>query len=370
MRKWLSAVRNARFVRAPILTHMMVDPPPLPQRRLPNACSLSDAFLQRLCAAYAAAEPPQAADIWTGIADKSSVFRDLLRKADIQGLRRHLENLFGETTLWGMGHSSAFIERDSEFDVRYFSDRCRDALFSLAEALAVRGLMSNAQTPLDLYARSLNGDLSLLLPDVEAALGHSLSPTSLGGPPVADAGATVLNPDFLRHAYIMHRVQEIGIRPEQSILEIGGGFGCVARYAYMRGLRNFTIIDLPFSNALQAAFLADSLGEDAVTLYGEAPTGPIRLIPSTAKDALADKYDLVLNMDSLPEIDEAMEYIGLIRTKATYFLSVNQEAQKVGAGFKQHIVPHLVAEAGGFRRLSRHRYWMEDGYAEELYVIS
>lgn len=366
---WLKMARNAGYARFPTLTHLMIDPPHMQTRRLDKSCSLSDAFLQRMCVAFQTAEPHTGHDVWANIETQSRDLRGALASGDLVQLREHLTDLFGGSALYGMAHISAFLKPGSPYGLEYFPLRCRDSLFALAEALGVRGLMSNQQTPLKEYIATLNGDLEQLIGSVEVALGHSLDPPALGGPPVAIVGSRVLNPDAIRHAYIMHRVQQIGINTESPILEIGGGFGCVARYASLRGYRNYTIIDLPFVNAIQAAFIADALGEDAVAMHGETTPAAVRLVPATATDTLASSYELVINMDSLPEIAEADAYVQMIKNKANLFLSVNQEANRLSHGFRQHVVPRLLDEAGGFKRLSRHPYWMEQGCAEELYSI-
>ena len=52
----------------------------------------------------------------------------------------------------------------------------------------------------------------------------------------------------------------------------------------------------------------------------------------------------------------------------TAFLSVNQEAKAYVPGVgPQQCVAELVDEAGGFERVSRQRYWMRQGYVEEVY---
>ncbi len=57
---------------------------------------------------------------------------------------------------------------------------------------------------------------------------------------------------------------------------------------YLRGHRNYTIIDLPFVCALQAAFLRP-LGENAVRLYGEDEAAPIVLWqPAIATSSMGD----------------------------------------------------------------------------------
>ena len=168
-----------------------------------------------------------------------------------------------------------------------------------------------------------------------------------------------------------YRLKQLGFGSDTKILEIGGGYGCVARFAYLQGFRNYTIVDLPYVNAIQAAFLSAAIGESEVSCYGEN-AAPIKIRPCTQKDSLEDKYDLVINMDSLPEInaDEAISYLEKIKSSAKFFLSINQEAKKLHKKtIAQHSVPDLIEKVGGFKRVYRYPYWLEEGYAEELYEV-
>ncbi len=242
----------------------------------------------------------------------------------------------------------------------------------MAEALAVLPLPSNQQTKLADYIAYLNTDLEELFPRVEAALGFGLDAPLIGRPNVCILGGIPTTPDLVRHAYVVHRLREIGLKPDDAILEIGGGFGVVALLAYRAGFRNYTIIDLPLVNAIQAYYLGTALGPDAIAGFREA-RGPINILPPQAIEGLPDRgYALVLYMDSLPEISrpDAEAYLRHIRRLTPLFLSINQEAQKVyrDAG-PQLWISKLIDEVGGFRRLSRQRYWTDQGYAEELYSV-
>ncbi|MCF8470010.1 MAG: hypothetical protein K9G30_04445 [Parvibaculum sp.] len=363
----LAVIRNARYARFPTLTRLMLDPPRLPVMREESVSSLSDTFLGRLSRAFRLSHEARAENgVWGELAPRSQTFEHALMDGDPVRLRPLLDDLFGGPILIGMAHTALFIGPQSPYGADYFHIRCRDALLALGEALAVRPLMSNQQTSWRAYRANLKDELGDLAEQIEHALGHSLEPPAFGGPPVALAGAFRLNPDNIRHAYVMHRVEQLGIAKEGGILEIGGGFGNVARYAWLRGFRNYTIIDLPFANAVQAAFLAGTLGEDVVALHGEDRDAAIRLVPSTRKNEMKGQFGLALNMDSLPEIphSEALEYAGIIGTRAQLFLSINQEARARG----QHDIASIFTGQRGFHRLHRHPYWMEQGYAEELYA--
>ena len=84
-----------------------------------------------------------------------------------------------------------------------------------------------------------------------------------------------------------------------------------------------------------------------------------------------ERYDLVINQDSLPEMppETAAMYISRIRTIAPLFYSINQEAAAPNTDeFRQVIVPELVGRDGGYQRLSRNLFWLRDGYVEEVYA--
>ena len=78
-----------------------------------------------------------------------------------------------------------------------------------------------------------------------------------------------------------------------------------------------------------------------------------------------ENYDLVLNVDSLTEIDEtvAKEYWVLIRKKAKKFLSINHEAN----GFT---VAGLIESDSGIKNTCRSPYWLRGGYIEEVWHFS
>jgi hypothetical protein len=51
------------------------------------------------------------------------------------------------------------------------------------------------------------------------------------------------------------------------------------------------------------------------------------------------------------------------------FLSINQEAKAPNLDVgRQNCVAELVETHGGLQRIARHRYWMRQGYVEEVFV--
>ena len=360
-------------MRFPTLTRLFLDTPSLTTLFGENSYPFGDAILDRICNAFMLANKADGQeDIWTELKASNSEFIQALNNKNFDHLRTAFSNLFHGPLLYGMGHTAIFLTKRSPYDRQYFSLRCRDAILGLAEALAIKPLASNQQTSLDDYISSTNADLENYVTRIEKELGHSIEAPKVGKPPIAMVGQYFVSPDSVRHAYIMHRVKQLGYSAENSILEIGGGFGNVARYAFAHGFRNYTIIDIPYVTAIQAAFLAASVGEDNISLFGETAVKPIRIHPSTQKNRLSGTIDLAINMDSLPEINmaESLEYLNFIKSKGRYFMSINQEAKKTHKGkIKQYSVPDLVEMTGNFKRLHRHPYWMEQGYAEEYYAV-
>ena len=98
-----------------------------------------------------------------------------------------------------------------------------------------------------------------------------------------------------------------------NICEIGGGAGHLAYYLYKMGFKNISIVDLPTVSVLQMYFLGMNIGQDKIK----------HLAPSE----FTGKYDLVINCDSMPEmnINTATNYCNIIRDNAKYFISVNTE---------------------------------------------
>ncbi len=145
-----------------------------------------------------------------------------------------------------------------------------------------------------------------------------------------------------------------------SILEIGAGMGRSALYAHQWGLGQYTIVDLPMANVAQAAFLGAVLGEDAICLTGENRSG-IRILTPNWLFATGDRFDIMLNTDSLTEmpLETATRYAQIAMDRAGKLLSINHEAND--------LLVHELAPLRG-RSLYRGSYWLRSGYVEELFV--
>ncbi len=162
--------------------------------------------------------------------------------------------------------------------------------------------------------------------------------------------------------YQVFRLRQLTDVYGPRILEIGAGLGRTAGYAHTLGLREYTIVDLPMTNVAQASFLGQTLGPDVITLFGEQPhPGRLRIVTPEWLRASSEIYNVVLNVDSMTEMDRrfADEYAAFIQARAACFLSINHEANRFRVSELAPLQPMFV---------QRFPYWMREGYTEELYV--
>lgn len=368
-----------RVLHAPRTTHPAFTRPLIGLRgprveRLEACAAPSDELLRRICACFRngrllndGATP----SMWDAHEAIRAPLIAALAGDDIQALRALLLDLFGGNLIDGMSHGNRMFadERLNPYSPRFVALRTIDCLHSLAEATGEKPAPSFAQMGLQGYLSTLKDDDGALLARLERRIGFGLDMPAVGRPYICRLGGCATAPDILRHAYLAHRLREMGYGPDSRVLEIGGGFGMLALCARRAGIGHVTIIDLPFVNAIQMGYLGTALGSDEVSGVTEEER-PVRLLPPDAIAGLPDNsFDIVVNCDSLPEMGRATagNYLREIRRLAPCFLSINQEAQKVHQGLAQNLVPALVDEVGGFRRRLRFRHWMEQGYVEELY---
>ena len=110
-----------------------------------------------------------------------------------------------------------------------------------------------------------------------------------------------------------------------------------------------------------------TLGADKVRLAGE----PYLTTPGCVNLLLPDeflngeqRYDLVINVDSFPEINRrnAQQYWNKIENCSNSFFSINHE-------FNELTVKELYKDSPRIQSVTRHPSWMRRGYVEELIVF-
>lgn len=312
-------------------------------------------------------------DLWSGILEKE--FADLIAILDSRDAPKLVDYLmhFGESYTWfgGLCFSldgyNYLNKAEKNVAISYF-----DKLICLAEAVGAISLENPEQGA---WGENVKLDVNVLTELIEAQTGTSLH-MSQGIVPVTGIDSTI-GPIHYRHVnsyYAAWRAKSLVDKADGSVCEFGAGNGIAAYYAHRMGIAKYTTIDLPLTNVFSGWLLINAVGGDKVGLHGE-PTiaNGIQLLPSwKCADIGSNTFDLVLNQDSFPEIDKTLllSYFDVIKkTASQYFLSINHETESPMAEVGHSNVSKLLKHNPHFSRLSRSKYWIREGYVEELYRI-
>ena len=339
----------------------------------PDPMDAARSAAERVVAAYRRAlaeEQAPAPSLWDHAAAQQVEFLHALAKGDVETVAGQLSNFFATQLVWGM--APVLTPETSQHAYSGYLIRTGDAIVSLAQAIGVFGARSIEQGgPLhqqQIPIETLDG----LVAVIEHHTGLVLSFLDVASNRGWRFGARVTNADTLRHTYGVWRLQQLGVNSDDALVEIGGGFGCMAALAARAGFRNYTILDLPWVNAIQGYVLIRTLGHEAVQLHGETRRAPVRVAPFWTISAMKRRsVDVVVNVNSLPEIgyDTARHYIqriAIIIRRA--FLSINQEGEAATVhGTRQLRVWDLARAEPRLQLRSRYLSWMEQGYVEEIY---
>lgn len=360
------------------LIHPVINPPLAPIVMLdPDlADARSHEATGRVVDAYhAAMQGSQAASpsMWAAIEAQHAKFFTAVHARDLMTVQQTLARLFHTPLIWGLGR----VHPETPIHIRAGQPQgvqiqVTDALVSLAEATGASRITSIEQEGVDRHLAALQRDIDSLLAALVERTGLEVDMPEAGANYGCRIAGRHVSIDTLVHAYTAYRLRQLGVEANERIVEIGGGYGCLAYVCRRNGYADYTIVDLPWVNLIQGYLLIMSLPPDSVSLYGEADR-PVKVRPFWEFGGLADRsVDVVVNTDSLPEIGEetGRRYIAdIARVTRRCFLSINQEAttEYPGVG-RQLYVNGLCGEEPRLRLLHRHRYWMRQGYVEELFV--
>jgi hypothetical protein len=341
-----------------------------------DSCQLEPNFISRIKLAYRLALAIQSTEneegMWMGLnARKQDVHFALLNESDalVYILARP-----GDTDLF-CGFENCFSEcintmRGLEPDMlKAAGEAVYSDLILLAEAIGAKRRRNqeqpNAPGAILAHARL---HINELLSDIERVLGCPLQfpnpfPDEFG----VQTRAGLISYRALQAVYQALRVNQLAKKYGGRVLEIGAGLGRTAYFSRHLGLTDYTIVDLPLTGVAQAAFLGSVIPCSEIILTGEAnkPQGlgkGVRIISPEQFFSEGREYDVVLNVDSLTEMPKtiAMQYASFARLNANVLLSINHEVNTF-------TVADLEALAGTL--ISRHPYWMREGYVEEVFVF-
>jgi hypothetical protein len=328
-------------------------------------------LVERIMAAYRRAVSSFAWDsssMWTGIFEQHHTeIHQALMAGDVDTVSRALRDPGSSNLFYGFDSLGPVSDPAKDPYAPYTSLITLDRLVSFGEALgAIR--LDHPESYLDRATQTFTADE--VIEPIEAALGFELSfPAPFPGERGLSSRRGVIVPRAVDALYQAWRVSKlVGPRDGTArLLEIGGGLGRTALYARAFGLLDYTLVDLPLTAVSSAYFLGCALGPDAIVCFGEETDDAdrrIKLLPPEAFFAAGADYDLVLNVDSLPEVgrETAQRYLAEIASHTGLFLSINHEA---GA----FTVRELLDEAGLTERTQRFPSWTRPGYAEELLTL-
>lgn len=306
-------------------------------------------------------------DMWREISKGHAAFEDALEARDATRVSEMLLNVCQSPLAVGFENGGGAPAWNS-----YLALNAIDKFLALAEALGCLPVQCPEQG--EWGYESI--DLDDLRRRVQARVPFDMAPPQAGGAFGIRFDDGILSERNLQAIHTaLQAIDVLAGSDRRVVCEIGGGIGSLTLYLARAGMDEVCLYDLPTVSVVQGWYLLTNLGVDAVHLHGEPPrSARVRVLPFWQFDhARDDHFTLVVNQDSLPEIDAAiaLHYLRLIARKTTgYFLHVNQEGRGMNAdGRRQSVVPELVEQAGHFRRLRRCRDWMREGYVAETYRI-
>lgn len=238
-----------------------------------------------------------------------------------------------------------------------------DGLLSLAEAVGARRAdYPEIDIDTTLATRTATYNIDSILDDIEAAVGIKLNfPNPFPGELGLPSNRGIIGFRSIQSLYQAWRIAQLANGDSTfRVLEIGAGLGRTAYFAHLLGVTNYTIIDIPLTNAAQGYFLGRVLGPDRVALHYEEQGNRVRVLPATVLTNHNEKYDLIVNVDSLTEMpyDVASMYWLFARKSSNAFLSINHE-------YNPHTVHQLYKEDRSVRAI-RYPYPLRRGYLEEF----
>lgn len=305
-------------------------------------------------------------DLWTGLIRNE--LPDLIKaieKNDAKGLSDFLLH-FGNSFVWFGGITTCIDGYNRNLDLNHVALTYYDKLICLAEYLGVIQFENPESGP---WGKNLQLDINIVVDKIEQHLGISISPPL--GAIHTDGLETSKGLFHYRHInslYSAVRLKELNPL-NQPCLEFGGGLGITALYASKLGIKNYTMLDLPITCLLAGNYLLNSMKPEDVCLYGEVMgINQIKLLPYWECLKLQPNYfQTTLNQDSFPEIDDTLlkEYLNQIkRVTNDNFLSINHEY------FYPRTVNSFVNNWTQFKKIYRSKYWIREGYIEELWKVS
>ena len=246
-----------------------------------------DSFVARVIAAYqfSFAGYEGSESFWdTSFADLKADVHDALISGDLDRVRHILGDPGGTDLFYGFDNLARSLIPNGRY-VPIPGDQngalIYRELLMLCQAIGVLPLR-NPENPAENPATIQ--DVEAILVELDGALGFDITfPNPFPGEVGIATSRGIASYRAVQALYQARRVAALlGKRADARVLEIGAGMGRTAFYVCQLGISDYTIIDLPMTNVAQAAFLGRAMGEDRISLAGEARRAKARLLPPPA----------------------------------------------------------------------------------------
>lgn len=336
-------------------------------------------LIERVISAYKSAirryEPSGSA--WDReIAEIKKKIHETLLAGDVRAVGKLLRDPANSTLFWGFDAIAkappGFIEPHETVirtlcpseDWRFlYALWLFDALNALGEALGARRLSYLETDPENVGCHDAGTrTVDDIVDQIGSMLGTQLQfPNPFPGELGLSSRRGVIGFRTIQAIYQAWRIRQItNGNPAAKVLEIGAGLGRTAYYANRLGISNYTIVDIPLTNAAQGYFLGRVLGSGAVRLCSEQCGGPLLVTPFSEITTTDPYYDLIVNVDSWTEMspDVAERYWTFARSATRTVLSINHEHNPLTIRSMYSKNPEV--------RVSRYPYWVRKGYVEEI----
>jgi hypothetical protein len=322
------------------------------------------------------AEGPQ--DIWTysaGTVHKD--FIDLLMKGKIRKVAECLCNMSSQGVTHGLsvGAESYRLLKLSDASSRFIAAYVWDRLLALNEAIGTVRVENPEQGPWEENCRIGVNDL---VEKANAFFGINIVPDVNDGECLGlGTRYGVLMARDLYSVYAAYRLKQLtkcSGEPASEICEIGSGIGRLIHYLAKFGFSRIWSFDLPYVQVLAGFEALKSLGGRGVALFGEdRKDARVVFMPHFSfGEHLEPRFSITVNQDSMPEMGAEIvkSYLRQIRSNTSrYFVSINHESMPMGHyDIPQNNVSDLIRDIGGFRLMRRDRFWLREGYVEEIYA--
>lgn len=300
---------------------------------------------------------------------------DALSGADIQRAAKLLRNPAETTFFWGFDaiakaplgfvepHENVIKQLNKSEDWKsLYSLWLMNGLTSVAEALGTRRVPYLETEPhqVGVYEKAAQST-DQVLDQIEAALSVKLKfPNPFAGELGLPSSRGLVGFRSVHAVYQAWRIAKIAKqRSDFRVLEIGAGLGRTAYFANLLGVKDYTIVDIPLTNAAQAYFLGRVLGPNSIRLSGEDGSAQIKIMSACDIGPSAGRFDLIVNIDSWTEMsrETAEAYWNFARSATNAVLSINHEHN----GFTVRDLYSKDADVTA----TRFPYWTRRGYVEE-----